>query len=86
MASAPLCSLGGPDCDGGIPVTKYRVRAQRRNSANRVVATKYSSYLPPAVRFGTLRLARGRYTFAVRAWNKVGASPWSGTSAAVRAR
>jgi hypothetical protein len=84
--STAVARWWAPTTTGGTPVTKYRVRAQRRNSDNRVVATKYSSYLSPKARSRTLRLAKGRYTFAVMTWNKVGPSAWSRTSAAVRAR
>ena len=84
--SSAVARWGAPTVTGGTPVTKYRVRAQRRNSANRVIATKYSSYLSPQARSLSMRLTSGRYTFAVMAWNKVGASPWSRSSSAVRAR
>ena len=69
-----IARWSAPTHHGGTPVTKYRVRAQRRNSANRVVATTYSGYLSPTARSATMRLAHGRYTFAVMTWNKVGSS------------
>jgi hypothetical protein len=84
--SSAVARWGAPTASGGTPVTKYRVRAQRRDSANRVVATQYSSYLSPTARSLAMRLASGRYTFAVMAWNKVGSSAWSRSSSAVRAR
>ena len=84
--SGAVARWWAPRVIGGTPVTKYRVRAQRRNSANRVIATKYSGYLSPKARSTVMRLAHGRYTFAVMSWNKVGASGWSRSSGAVRAR
>ena len=84
--STAVARWAAPTVTGGTPVTKYRVRAQRRDSANRVVATRYSSYLSPKARSLGMRLVRGRYTFAVMAWNKVGSSAWSRSSSAVRAR
>ena len=72
--SSALARWWAPTVTGGTPATKYRVRAQRRDSANRVIANKYSSYLSPNARSATMRLARGRYTFAVMTWNKVGPS------------
>ena len=84
--SSAVARWGAPTVTGGTPVTKYRVRAQRRDSTNRVVATTYSSYLSPKARSLAMRLASGRYTFAVMAWNKVGSSAWSKSSSAVRAR
>jgi hypothetical protein len=69
--STAVARWAAPTVTGGTPVTKYRVRAQRRDSANRVVATRYSSYLSPKARSLGMRLAKGRYTFAVMAWNKV---------------
>ena len=84
--SSALARWWAPTVTGGTPVTKYRVRAQRRDSANRVIANKYSSYLSPNARSATMRLARGRYTFAVMTWNKVGPSVWSRSSSTVWAR
>jgi len=84
--SSAVARWSAPTTNGGTPVTKYRLRAQRRNSANRVVATTYSGYFSPTVRSSTRRLPSGRYTFAVMTWNKVGSSPWSKTSTAVLAR
>jgi hypothetical protein len=84
--STAVARWWAPLVTGGTPVTRYRVRAQRRNSTNQVVATTYSGYVSPKARSVTMRLAYGRYTFAVMTWNKVGASGWSRTSGAVRAR
>ncbi len=84
--STAIARWSAPTTNGGTPITKYRLRAQRRNSANQVVATTYSGYFSPTARSSTRRLTAGRYTFAVMTWNKVGSSPWSKNSTAVLAR
>jgi hypothetical protein len=75
-----------PTRTGGAPITKYRVRAQKLDSRNRVTRTYGSSYLKPTARALTMRLAKGRYVFAVTAYNRVGHSGWSRTSHGVYAR
>lgn len=75
-----------PSSTGGAAITKYRVRAQQRDSRNRVIRTYYSTYLGPTTRALVWRLPRGRYSFTVMAWNRVGASAWSRSSSIVTAR
>lgn len=75
-----------PARTGGVAITSYRVRALRLDARNRVARTFSSAYLQPTARALTLRLPRGRYTFSVMAFNRVGASAWSHSSAVVRAR
>lgn len=75
-----------PTSNGGAPVTKYRVLAQRLNSSNRVVRSYGSSYLGATTRALTMRLPKGRYVFKVMAWNRIGSSSWSRASNIVRAR
>lgn len=75
-----------PSSTGGAAITKYRVRAQKRDSRNRVIRTYYSGYYGSTTRALVWRLPRGRYSFAVMAWNRVGASAWSRSSSIVTAR
>ncbi len=75
-----------PSSTGGAPITKYRVRAERRDSRGRLLQVYTSPYLRPDTRAVVLRLPRGRYSFAVMAVNRVGSSPWSRSSGIVRAR
>ena len=72
---------------GGTAITRYRVTARKLDSHNRTVRTYYSTSYPAAsARSLAMRLPRGRYQFAVMAWNKVGASSWSTASRIVTAR
>ncbi|MCW2761809.1 MAG: hypothetical protein JWR85_2010 [Marmoricola sp.] len=75
-----------PASTGGAAITRYRVVALRLNRHNQVIRSYGSSYLRPTVRALTVRLPRGRYVFKVVAFNRVGASPWSGASRVVKAR
>jgi hypothetical protein len=75
-----------PASAGGAPITKYRVAAYRLDAHNRVVHSYGSAYQGSTARALTMRLPAGRYVFKVMAWNRVGASPYSGVSHAVRAR
>jgi hypothetical protein len=75
-----------PTSNGGSPVTKYRVLAQRLDSSNRVVRSYASSYLGATARALTMRLPKGRYAFKAMAWNRIGSSSWSRASNIVRAR
>jgi hypothetical protein len=81
-----LARWSAPARTGGAAVTKYRVRALRLDKRNHVVAKYGSAYLSPTARALTMRLPKGRYTFSVMAWNRVGASGWSRSSGIVRAR
>ncbi len=76
-----------PTSTGGAPITKYRVFARRLNSSGRVVATYSSALQGASVRKLSVRLpTRARYKFQVVAWNRVGISPYSGSSKIVNAR
>ena len=71
---------------GGAEIVKYRVRAQRLDSRNRVVRTYGSSYQKPSARSLRMKLPRGRYVFSVMAGNSVGSSTWSRSSRGVYSR
>lgn len=85
-AVTALARWSAPTRTGGAATTKYRVRALRLDKRNRVVRAYGSSYLSPTTRALTMRLPKGRYTFSVMAWNRVGGSAWSRSSSIVRAR
>jgi hypothetical protein len=84
--STAVARWAAPTRNGGAAITKYRVRARRLNDANHFVGTYTSGYLSSSARSLTMRLPKGRYRFSVMAWNRVGASAWSGNSNIVRAR
>ncbi len=81
-----IARWSSPDRTGGAPITKYRVRAERRNRSGRVTRVYTSPYLGATVRSVELRLPRGKYTFSVSAQNRVGSSGWSQASRTVRSR
>ncbi len=75
-----------PTTNGGAAITSYRVVAYRLGAHNRVVRSYASGYQRPNVRYLTYRLPKGRYAFKVLAFNRVGSSPYSAVSRAVKAR
>jgi hypothetical protein len=75
-----------PPSDGGAPITKYQVIAQKLNASDRVVGSYRSIYKGPAARGLAMTLPSGRYQFRVVAWNSVGASASSPHSNFVTAR
>jgi hypothetical protein len=74
-----------PVTNGGIPITGYKVEAQKLNAAGAVVA-RVTRNAAPSARSLVVRLDRGRYKFRVAAVNDAGQSLWSARSAAVKAR
>jgi hypothetical protein len=75
-----------PTSTGGATVQGYRVKALRLDSSGRVLRVVASRLISATSRATTMRLAKGRYTFRVVAYNRVGKSPLSATSQVVRAR
>lgn len=74
-----------PGDNGGAPVNQYHVRAQKLNSAGRVVSTRTAT-VSGSARSLTMSLSRGRYRLAVQAHNRVGWGAWSARTSAVTAR
>jgi hypothetical protein len=75
-----------PASDGGRRITAYRVRALRLGPDGSVASRQVSRRLRPGKRGLTMRLARGRYRFRVRAVNRLAPGHWSPRSNAVRSR
>ncbi|MCW2766853.1 MAG: Metallo-peptidase family Reprolysin-like, partial [Nocardioides sp.] len=75
-----------PADDGGAPVLKYRVVAYRLNAGGAVAGSVKSNLLAPTARRLKMKLAAGRWRFAVQARNTVGPGPLSAKSNAVKAR
>ena len=75
-----------PLYNGGAAITRYQIRIQKLNKHRRIVRVHYTRWLWAGRRYAVLRLAKGRYTFRVRALNKAGASGWSRNSRIVRPR
>lgn len=84
--STAVARWSAPTDTGGSKIVKYRVRAQRLNSSNRVVRTYGSSYQTSSARALRMKLPRGRYVFSVLANNSIGNSTWSRSSRGVYAR
>lgn len=74
-----------PTNNGGSPLTRYVVQAQKLNSSGRVIA-RINKAVGPSARLRAVKLTAGRYKFRVSAVNAVGRSAWSGKSRIVRAR
>ena len=74
-----------PTSNGGLPITGYKVQAQKLNAAG-VVVTRVTKTTSPAARSLVVKLTAGRYKFRVAALNAAGPSAWSANSAIVRAR
>jgi hypothetical protein len=75
-----------PVSTGGTAVIGYRVRAQRIDSAGRVVKVITSRLVSSGTRGLAMRLAKGHYRFRVIAYNRAGTSPRSAASRIITAR
>jgi hypothetical protein len=75
-----------PATTGGATIIGYRVKALRLDRSGRVVKVVGSRMISATSRAKAMRLAKGRYTFKVIAYNRVGRSPVSAPSRVVRAR
>ena len=74
-----------PASTGGLPVTGYRVQAQKLD-ADGTIVSRVTRSAPRSVRALVVQLDAGRYKFRVAAVNAAGRSAWSVGSAGVRAR
>ena len=77
---------GAPASAGGSAISGYKVRAEKVDSAGRVVKVFITRTLSAGSRSASLRLAKGKYRFFVIAYNRAGPSPLSAPSRVVRAR
>jgi hypothetical protein len=75
-----------PVDDGGAAIDHYRVVAYRIDASGAVIGSVSSDLLGPGARSLRMRLAKGRWRFAVLASNAVGAGPLSRKSNPVTAR
>lgn len=70
----------------GSTISGYQVIARRMGAGGKVLSTKKSASLRASARSHSMKLAKGKYRFQVRALSAAGPSAWSARSNKVRAR